>query len=376
MPLSAPEFFNLASKIVPAEFDDALALLKANVEIHESIAVAYVKTRLTGKARSIVGESGTLDDIILKLSTFLTVTLNSMQEAEYSHVLSFRLVVYIAPSEVIIPHTTTLSFEGTTYRIFLSTDSINCSCCQQPGHTQMQCPNKALPSEENTKLECLTQKLKQAYLSEGVPENVAEKYTTDTTVNALSANATSERVEIIMEAGNFNSVQGAVQKIVNLNTDNSSSATVLYIKRGQDRARANCKCCNQACDSHLLVTCSVCKDKYKHTSSCVDITTNEVRTLNSNKGYDWTCGGCRAIGKDLKDLKSLIIQLQNEIKDLKAENARNTKHLGFDFEMLLLKPVKGKKGKITSLFSTSRNLTRPNPLLIKSSRTRLQLNKY
>nr|CAH7715603.1 unnamed protein product [Callosobruchus chinensis]CAH7732142.1 unnamed protein product [Callosobruchus chinensis] len=43
--------------------------------------------------------------------------------------------------------------------------------------------------------------------------------------------------------------------------------------------------------------------------------------------------------------------------------------------MLLLKPVKGKKGKITSLFSTSRNLTRPNPLLIKSSRTRLQLKK-
>nr|CAI5840326.1 unnamed protein product [Callosobruchus analis] len=44
-------------------------------------------------------------------------------------------------------------------------------------------------------------------------------------------------------------------------------------------ARANCKCCNQACDNHLLVTCS----------------------------------------------------LQNEIKDLKTENARNTK-LGFDFE--------------------------------------------
>nr|CAH7726153.1 unnamed protein product [Callosobruchus chinensis] len=91
MPLSAPEFFNLASKIVPAEFDgsedkltpflDALALLKANVEIHESIAVAYVKTRLTGKARSIVGESGTLDDIILKLSTFLTVTLNSVSKS-------------------------------------------------------------------------------------------------------------------------------------------------------------------------------------------------------------------------------------------------------------------------------------------------------
>nr|CAH7723913.1 unnamed protein product [Callosobruchus chinensis] len=195
MPLSAPEFFSLASKIVPAEFDgsedkltpflDALALLKANVEIHESIAVAYVKTRLTGKARSIVGESGTLDDIILKLKNKIKLE-------------SSQLV---------------------TSKLLNLKQHYNCT-------------------KYVSELECLTQKLKQAYLSEGVPENVAEKYTTDTTVNALSANATSERVEIIMEAGNFNSVQEAVQKIVNINTDNSSSATVLYIKRGQDRGRS------------------------------------------------------------------------------------------------------------------------------------------
>nr|CAI5840356.1 unnamed protein product [Callosobruchus analis] len=73
-----------------------------------------------------------------------------MPEAEYSHILSFCGEVYIAPSEVTIPDTTTLSCEGTTYRIFLSTDSINCSYCQQPGHSQTQCSNKAPPTEENT----------------------------------------------------------------------------------------------------------------------------------------------------------------------------------------------------------------------------------
>nr|CAH7735132.1 unnamed protein product [Callosobruchus chinensis] len=57
--------------------------------------------------------------------------------------------------------------------------------------------------------------------------------------------------------------------------------------------RATCKSCNQSCDNHLLVTCSVCKNRYKH--SCIDITANEVRTLNGNKGYDWTCSGCRVI---------------------------------------------------------------------------------
>nr|CAI5832741.1 unnamed protein product [Callosobruchus analis] len=30
-----------------------------------------------------------------------------------------------------------------------------------------------------------------------------------------------------------------------------------------------CSCCNQPCDNHKVVTCSVCKQKYKHT--CVEI---------------------------------------------------------------------------------------------------------
>nr|CAI5826354.1 unnamed protein product [Callosobruchus analis] len=77
------------------------------------------------------------------------------------------------------------------------------------------------------------------------------------------------------------------------------------------------RCCNQSCENHLLVICCAYKDKFKHT--CVDITLNEVRILNAYKGHEWTCVTCRAVGKDLKDLKSLIIQLQNDIKKLKAE---------------------------------------------------------
>nr|CAH7721044.1 unnamed protein product [Callosobruchus chinensis] len=139
-------------------------------------------------------------------------------------------------------------------------------------------------------------------------------------------------------------------------------------------ARANCKCCNQACDSHLLVTCSVCKDKYKH--SCVDITTNEVRTLNSNKGYDWTCGGCRAIGKDLKDLKSLIIQLQNEIKDLKAENARNTKHLGFDFEDVVAEACERQKRKNNIIIFNIQESDQTKPTADQIQQDKTAVNKY
>nr|CAH7726551.1 unnamed protein product [Callosobruchus chinensis] len=76
-------------------------------------------------------------------------------------------------------------------------------------------------------------------------------------------------------------------------------------------ARIACKCCNQSSESHLMVTCSVCGEKFKHT--CVDITSNEVTTGPVN---------CRAFGRDLKDLKALIIKLQNDISELKAEKAR------------------------------------------------------
>lgn len=37
------------------------------MEAHEENAVAYVKTRLTGKARYLVGENATLDEIKTKL---------------------------------------------------------------------------------------------------------------------------------------------------------------------------------------------------------------------------------------------------------------------------------------------------------------------
>jgi len=194
MPLSAPEFFNLASKIVPAEFDgsedkltsflDALTLLKANVETHEGNAVAYVKTRLTGKARSIVGESTTLEEINLKLKNGI--------KSESSQSVTSKLL----------------------------------NLKQRYNDTKYV-----------TEIESLTHKLKQAYISEGVPENVAENYTTNTTVKALSANATSEKVKIIMEAGNFHTVQEAVQKFVNVSAENAASATVLYTNRGQNRGR-------------------------------------------------------------------------------------------------------------------------------------------
>nr|CAI5833593.1 unnamed protein product [Callosobruchus analis] len=41
-----------------------------------------------------------------------------------------------------------------------------------------------------------------------------------------------------------------------------------------------------------------------------------------DKGIDWTCTACREHGNDIKGLKSLILQLQKEVQDLRFNNNR------------------------------------------------------
>lgn len=101
------------------------------------------------------------------------------------------------------------------------------------------------------------------------------------------------------------------------------------------RSNTTCACCDKAFELHLMIQCSVCKKFFKNT--CVDVSSSEVRTLNANKGYDWSCKDCRAIGNDLKDLKALIIGLQDEIKSLKSESSemRGALNTNFDFEEIV-----------------------------------------
>nr|CAI5850540.1 unnamed protein product [Callosobruchus analis] len=81
----------------------------------------------------------------LKLLSRITYLRVGIPEAEYSHVLSFRRLQLKSASLT----AQTLTFEGTTYRIFLSTDSNNCTHCQQPGHPHTRCPNRTSTTEEH-----------------------------------------------------------------------------------------------------------------------------------------------------------------------------------------------------------------------------------
>lgn len=189
MSTNTAEFFSLASKLVPSQFDgnsenlqsflDALTLLKNNCENQLANAVAFVKTRLTGKARSLITNENTIDDIIIKLQ-------NSIK-GETSQLLTAKIL-----------------------------------------HLKQNDKEAAKYASE---VDALAQKLQSAYITEGVPAEVAQRYTVENTVRAFSQNVTSERVRLIMEAGTFSSVQETITKFVNVSSLAPSSANIFQFRQ-------------------------------------------------------------------------------------------------------------------------------------------------
>ncbi|CAG9815998.1 unnamed protein product [Phaedon cochleariae] len=59
--------------------------------------------------------------------------------SEYSHILSFRRQVYISSPDVTIPESIMITFDDTSYRIFLSQDGLTCFSCKKAGHISSQC---------------------------------------------------------------------------------------------------------------------------------------------------------------------------------------------------------------------------------------------
>lgn len=76
-----------------------------------------------------------------------------------------------------------------------------------------------------------------------------------------------------------------------------------------------CICCNKESDENKFVTCSICKNNYYYT--CVDLNTNEVKSLKNKPLLKFTCKDCTKIGDEMTQLKSFIKSLQDDISQLK-----------------------------------------------------------
>lgn len=175
--MNANEFFTFASRVLSSEFDgspekllpfiDALNLLNANCVGHEQNAVAFVKTKLSGKARDLITDADNLQNIIIKLQQGI--------KGESSQTLASKILLVEQKSK--------------SFAQFAS------------------------------EIEDLSLKLKRAYISEGVPVQIAETYSANQSVKALITNTYSEKHKIIMEAGNFKTAEEALHKFTSITAE-------------------------------------------------------------------------------------------------------------------------------------------------------------
>jgi len=184
------EFIRLATSLIP-EFDgkpenlqsflDALGLLDSLKSTHETTAISLIKTKLKGHVRNLISNEQTIAAIITQLS--------SAVKGESVEVISAKLL-------------------------------------------NLQQRNKTA-NQYTQEVEKLTKALEGAYISEGLSQSLANKYSTTTAVKAMTQNCSIDKVKLIMQAGTFTNMNDAISKFVNSCTEiTGQSNTVLYYRRG------------------------------------------------------------------------------------------------------------------------------------------------
>lgn len=196
MPQTVVEFLSTASKLI-TDFDgksenlrsflDSLTLVDSIKETHESIAISLIKTKLKGTARNLISNETTIRDIIAKLQ-------NSVK-GESVEVLTAKIM-----------------------NIKQNNKTANAYCSE---------------------IENLTKSLENAYISDGLSCELSAKYSTQIAVKALTKNCTIDKVKLIMEAGQFNSMNDAISKFVNSCTEATGQQNAILHYRQRQNNRNN-----------------------------------------------------------------------------------------------------------------------------------------
>jgi len=90
----------------------------------------------------------------------------------------------------------------------------------------------------------MTKSLEGAYITDGLPLELARSYSTQHAVKAITKNCTIDKVKLIMQAGTFNNMNDVISKFVISCTEATEQPkTLLYYKnyppRGGNRGRGN-----------------------------------------------------------------------------------------------------------------------------------------
>ena len=193
MTQTVEQFLSIASKFL-TDFDgnatnlqsflDGLQTIELLKGEHEAIAVSLIKTKLKDSARQLITTEATISEII--------ETLKKSIKGESVGNLAAKLMNI-----------------------------------QQKSKTANQYTQE---------VEKLAKAIQLAYISDGVPHEVASKYTTKIAVDAMVKNCSISEVKIIMKAGQFENLNAATQKFVEGCTDATGrSDSILFYRQNANR---------------------------------------------------------------------------------------------------------------------------------------------
>lgn len=76
----------------------------------------------------------------IKLTSQITFLKVGLQNPAFNHIMSFRRQVYISSQDKEkLPESIKITFDETTYYIYLSTDTLSCIICKKEGHLAKNC---------------------------------------------------------------------------------------------------------------------------------------------------------------------------------------------------------------------------------------------
>nr|CAH7753523.1 unnamed protein product [Callosobruchus chinensis] len=81
-------------------------------------------------------------------------------------------------------------------------------------------------------------------------------------------------------------------------------------------AQISCYCCKKSGEDNKFVTCWLCKHVFYYT--CVELSLSDIKAIKNKSNINFTCETCKETAVTLADLKALVISLQEEVKELKA----------------------------------------------------------
>lgn len=138
----------------------------------------------------------------LKLASPVSYLRAGLQGGEFSHIYSFRRQAYASPAQdgnLQVQSTIVVTYEDTSYRIFLSTDHMECFICREQGHISSNCPRNEQTStnQHQQRPQKLTESQETVEIHETPTEhNTLEPYETPQSQEILELDETSEITEM------------------------------------------------------------------------------------------------------------------------------------------------------------------------------------